>query len=87
MAANRRSTLYISGKGLVVIKMIHENNPTLEQTTTARSEDGSMAHISDLLLVPKEGGNVPSAPTSMGVEAHGPLQGEAEGRPSTYPES
>lgn len=28
-----------------------------------------------------KGGNVPSAPTShVGVEAHGPLQGEAEGQ-------
>lgn len=70
-------------RGLVVIKMIHENNPTLEQTTTARSEDGSMAtHTFQIfLLVPNEGGNVPSAPTShVGVEAHGPLQGEAEGQ-------
>ena len=68
-------------RGLVVIKMIHENNPTLEQTTTARSEDGSMATHTFQIFLLVQRGNVPSAPTShVGVEAHGPLQGEAEGQ-------
>ena len=61
--------------------MIHENNTTLEETTTARSKDGGVAtHTFQIfLLVPNKGGNVPSATTShAGVEARGPLQGEAE---------
>lgn len=64
-----------------MIKTIHENNPTLEETTAARSKDGSVAtHTFQIfLLVPNKAGNAPSATTShAGMEARGPLQGEAE---------
>ena len=80
LAANALFYTFLE-RGLVVIKTIHENNPTLEETTAARSKDGGVAtHTFQIfLLVPNKGGNAPSATTShAGMEARGPLQGEAE---------